>query len=250
MARFSESALSRGLVIESSDIVADCLRPIVISALKHRHSEDDDNTAIMKENIRLQKRADNSRALSVPAASWEFNTIASRIRDENLAYSFQEVLGLNRTTLLNFQEIVNKIKDGRNQFAHPATRFATEAITILKLCNRLLAELDHSKDSIEDFIRQLESLNEHKFGQLVSFFDKDHPSHIDDLNNATRLAITGTNMRRFVTDNDTGILNTILARRDGHVKILMHHPNDSVLKYANIQEGGAGSDPVEYKKTC
>jgi transcriptional regulator with XRE-family HTH domain len=79
---------------------------------------------------------------------------------------------------------------------------------------------------------------------LSAFYPNEYGT---ELRSATHLWVTGTNLRRIVTDNYLGHVRQILER-GGSVKVLMNHPLDEACRFAMIQDRGPGSDLRLYKE--
>jgi hypothetical protein len=69
----------------------------------------------------------------------------------------------------------------------------------------------------------------------------------EDFENAEELWISGTNLRRIVTDQKLDQVRKVLSKQNGSVKILMHRPRyTAACKFALIQEGLEEQDITEY----
>lgn len=232
--------LARGVVIEYGHTLAKVFHPILTKAIPSIFGK----AGISEINSRRQ-----GEPLGEDITSWGIdkvtNTIYQNWRGEFEAYFRREFPKINRN---EFRDDLRRLRHLRDNAAHPeiAHRFNVEdAKEFLRAAERTASKFAPSDaEHYRAQVGSLDDLTTRNQAVLERYYPDEYET---DFATASQLWITGTNLRRIASDPAyLDYIKGVLAA-GGIVKILMHHPNYEVCKYAMMQDG-PGTDLTGHKK--
>ena len=243
-----DTAIARGIVIEGSQLLVTALAPLVEEALAAIHGAS--VTEAVNEEIRRNSE------LRPDVRKWGLDQLHNVInfhwrKSDRQAPSFYNYFRFTRQV-----RNVNLLKDslddariGRDCAAHPellliedGQKFFRASDTALRLLGLIIVA--------DEFLRYLKELSAIIAGEFRNrtLLEERYPKEYEaDFENAEELWISGTNLRRIVTDQKLDQVRKVLSRQNGSVKILMHRPRYvAACKFALAQEGLEEQDLTEY----
>jgi len=153
---------------------------------------------------------------------------------------------------MNFNELNDEFRDLqniRNTAAHPEFNheFTAERAKMFLRAGAGVLQKVQSQELAVEFAALIDSLDDLTMRDQA-IFERHYPEEYEtDFATASELWITGTNLRRIVTEPAyLGYIKGVLAA-GGVVKVLMHHPKYEVCKYGMMQDG-PGTDLAGYKQ--
>jgi len=239
-----DAAIARGMVIEGSRLFVKALAPIVEHGLTTIHSAADPITAIQKEN---EWRRNNRKGdpLGKNIAAWGLNDLQKMLnvhwfapRGTPCFYNFfRDTLHVVSTDSLKSE--LESARAARDCAAHPEFLLLEDGQGFFRSAQRVLTLLGQTETAkqFQDYLSELTAMTLAGVRNMAVLNDRYPDEYENDFDEAEQVWITGTNLRRIVTDRKLAQVNNVLRKKNGSVKILMHRPRDPVCKYAMLQEG-------------
>ncbi len=245
-------ALARGVVIEYGIALAKVLQPEVSEAIEYRKIFG--NTGVPEINRRARRTSD---PLSEDITTWSITDVSDVIyynwRPQSGAEEFEAFFRkkYRKLNLNEFRDDLRRMRFLRDNAAHPefVHRFDIEdAKEFLRAGERVSRKL--KSPLAADLTRELEGLDDLTM-RKQTVLERVYPDERSrDFERAEELWLTGTNMRRIVTDDgDRHLLGCIerVLGNGGTVKVLMIHPLSDVCKYAMMQDSCRARDLNSYR---
>jgi hypothetical protein len=243
-----DTAIARGIVLEGSQLLVIALAPFAEQALASIY-----DTSVT-EAINKEIRRDPD--LRPDVRKWGLDELHNVInfhwqKPNRNAPSFYNYFRYTRQV-----RNVNLLKDGiddarigRDCAAHPeflliedGQKFFTASDTVLRLLGLITVA-----DEFRRYLNELSTIIAGEFRNRTLLEERYPKEYEEDFKNAEELWISGTNLRRIVTDQKLDEVRQVLGRENGSVKVLMHRPRyTAACKFAMIQEGLEEQDFVEY----
>jgi hypothetical protein len=262
MSNIRKIALARGMVIECGTLLVAALAPIVNEGLTAIYGVD----AVKKENQRRAGLRRPLRELRPDISTWGLNEIQRTVDnlwsirgsesgtrtalDKKMCFEtfFREKFKIVNTGELRWS--LERARMCRDNAAHPEFQLVEDGEEFFRVGERVLRFLGVSDaaDKYRDYLDEMTTAPPDFDVRSYTILERYYPREYEtDLMSAEELWITGTNLRRIVSEGYLKYIEDILSR-GGVVKVLMHHPTSDACTYAMIQDRGPASDIAAYRE--